>query len=171
MRTRTVGENRRRVGKDLLNLVTTLPTKARLAMRDAQDARASEVARKSGPSVEERRVNLTRFYDRYETLVETVCDAAQYGPDSKLEKSYADARRAYEADYETVAPFVVAYLRPEPEDAALASGDPFASFAACETLADFVASDDGTVISRITRTREALTLYGEHLRQLQAKHG
>lgn len=171
MRTRTVGENRRRVGANLLNLVTTLPTKARLAVRDAQEARVYELARKAGPTVEERRDDLTRFYDRYETLVETVCDAAQYGPDTKLEKRYTDARRAYEADYEPVAPFVLAFLRPEPEDAQLALSDPFRAFSMWETLADFVASDDGSVISRITRTREALTLYGEHLRQLQAKHG
>ncbi|RYG47845.1 hypothetical protein EON79_06210 [bacterium] len=148
--------------------MTTLPTKARLALRDAQEAREAGIARKAGPTVQERREDLTRFYERYETLVETVCDAAQYGPDTKLERRYTEEKRAYQADYDSVAPYVAAFLRPAPEDA---DQHPFESFSAHETLADFVASDDGTVISRITRTREALTLYGEHLRQLQAKHG
>jgi hypothetical protein len=33
----------------------------------------------------------------------------------------------------------------------------------------FLLADDGLMISRIMRTREALNLYGEHLRQLIAK--
>jgi hypothetical protein len=36
-------------------------------------------------------------------------------------------------------------------------------------LEEFLRSDDGEMIARIERTREALSRYGEHLRQLIAQ--
>jgi hypothetical protein len=69
----------------------------------------------------------------------------------------------------------VAYLRFTPEDAQqglLTEGkasDAFEALFSAPNLEEFLKIDDGNMISRITRTREALNLYGEHLRQLLAR--
>jgi len=114
--------------------------------------------------VQERQVELIRFYERYEELVETLCDAAQYGPTPKLERSYEAHRDWMREEYANMRPFVVGYLHPEE-----GGRDAFESLVAADDLGQFLNSDDGNMISRITMTREALTLYGEHLRQLAAR--
>lgn len=132
--------------------------KARLAVRKMEDGRTSTVA-----TTAERQADLARFYDRYENLVETLCDAAQYGPTSNLEARYAEHRGWMERAYPSVSPFVTSYVRD------IEAEDPFQELVSADSLADFLRTDDGQMIHRITTTREALTLYGEHLRQLSAK--
>jgi len=114
--------------------------------------------------VQERQLELIRFYERYEELVETLCDAAQYGPTPKLERSYESNRDWMRSEYVGIRPYVVGYLQAEEE-----AGDAFEALVASDNLGQFLNSDDGNMISRITATREALTLYGEHLRQLAAR--
>jgi hypothetical protein len=120
------------------------------------------MASKAKPSVESRRDELGSFYEEYENLVETVCDAAQYGPNPKLERAYENVRRRYQAALEPLRPFLVSYL---------AQNDPqaFDRLAASDSLAAFLACDDGSVIGQITATREALSRYAEHLRQLAVR--
>ncbi len=47
--------------------------------------------------------------------------------------------------------------------------DAFEALVAAFDLQEFLKMDDGNMISRINRTREALNLYGEHLKQLAAR--
>jgi hypothetical protein len=117
---------------------------------------------KAKPSVESRRDDLGTFYEEYENLVETVCDAAQYGPNPKLERAYESVRRRYQEALEPLRPFLVSYL---------AQNDPkaFDRLAASDSLAAFLANDDGSVIGQITATRDALSRYAEHLRQLAVR--
>lgn len=128
----------------------------------------------SMPSVQERQHELVVFYGNYEQLVETLCDAAQYGPSPGLESEYKRLRTWIKDNYPPVRKYVVAFLRYSAEDAeqglALCgrSADAFEALVAAEDLADFLKADDGSMISRIQRSREALILYGEHLRQLAA---
>jgi hypothetical protein len=117
-----------------------------------------------GPTVKDRQQALIHFYQEYETLVETVCDSAQYGPREHLEKRYQIQREWMIQNYGSVRRYVLAYLRLEVED----EGDAFESLFSAPDLATFLQSDDGNMISRIMRTREALNLYGDHLRQLAA---
>ncbi len=70
-------------------------------------------------------------------------------------------------NYPSIRKFVVAYLKFEVEDAIL-GGDAFEALFTAEDLSTFLQADDGNMISRILRTREALNLYGDHLRQLAA---
>jgi hypothetical protein len=65
-------------------------------------------------------------------------------------------------NYSSVGSYIVAYLRYEIEDEI----DPFRALFAAENLESFLQMDDGNMISRIMRTREALNCYGDHLRQL-----
>jgi len=69
-----------------------------------------------------------------------------------------------QAEYANMRPYVVGYLHADEGDE-----DAFESLVAAEDLGQFLKTDDGNMIARITMTREALTLYGEHLRQLAAR--
>ncbi|MGV3618930.1 MAG: hypothetical protein ACO1SV_26690 [Fimbriimonas sp.] len=168
MRTDTAGQ---RIARNAAGLVSSVTNRVKIARKD----RAEAAARAAGPTVQERQDDLVRFYERYEELVETLCDSAQYGPTPKLERSYAGHREWMLGVYPGVRPFVIAFLRREPEDEAFgveAAGQPTDAFEAlvvAEDLGRFLQIDDGGMISRITRTREALNLYGEHLRQLAAR--
>lgn len=122
----------------------------------------ADVARSLGPTVEDRQRDLIHFYQEYEILVETLCDSSQYGPQPGLEKRYQAQRAWMEEHYPRIGRYVVAYIRFELEDEI----DPFRSLFAAEDLVKFQQMDDGNMISRIMRTREALNLYGDHLRQL-----
>ena len=127
-----------------------------------------------GPTASERREDLVKFYGKYEELVEVLIEANSYGPTPKLSNSYDALRRWMQSNYQTVHKYAIAYLALEPEDARQSLGnyglacDAFESLFTAPTLDEFLRNDDGRIISRIMRTRRALTLYGEHLRQLAA---
>jgi len=155
--------------------MTSLVNRVRIASKDRAARREQAMVAKMGPTIEERQGHLLAFYEQYEMLVETLCDAAQYGPTPKLQRSYAQYREWMLQHYPEVRPFVVSYLRFSPEDAELGlmmegrNFDAFEALTAAQDLNHFLQTDDGGMISRITRTREALNLYGEHLRQLAAR--
>ncbi len=175
MRTQTLGQ---RVSQGVVSLRTwmrSLSNRSKSAALDRAEALEREMAAKIAPTVQERHEELIRFYRRYEDLVETLCDAAQYGPVPHLEGKYAELRRWMSSNYAPVRRYVVAYLRFTQEDAQIGlvndgkPGDAFEALFASPNLEEFLRIDDGNMISRITRTREALNLYGEHLRQLLAR--
>lgn len=162
---RAAGSKRRSrsIGDHLGSIVNRVKS-ARLDRFEAVERVRSENA---GPTVKERQHELIRFYQEYETLVETVCDAAQYGPTPKLENLYQTERKWMLENYSSLRKYVVAYLRYDVDDVEQ-GGDAFEALFMAANLDAFLNSDDGNMISRITRTREALSLYGDHLRQLAA---
>lgn len=175
MRTQTLGQ---RVTQGITSLRTwlrSMSNRSKSAVKDRAEAREREMAAKIAPTVQERHEELIRFYRRYEDLVETLCDAAQFGSVPHLEAKYGELRRWMSSNYAPVRRYVVAYLRFTPEDAQVGiategkSADAFEALFAAPNLEEFLRLDDGNMISRITRTREALNLYGEHLRQLLAR--
>jgi hypothetical protein len=110
----------------------------------------------------ERRTDLLKFNASYENLVETLCDGAQYGPTPKLEQAYAEARGRYLATLPSVRSYVISFL-PEYD---LGSFDHLVQ---SETLTGFLGSDDGSIITEITTTRDALSRYDAHLRLLAGR--
>jgi hypothetical protein len=140
----------------------SVANRARIVAKDLADAR--ERRRAAVPTVAERQAELLAFYERFERYVEILCDAAQYGPNSRLEKAYVTDREWIVARFDALRPFVGAFLPSDEPDA-------FERLFAAEDLSRFLAEDDGEVIFRITGTREALSLYAEHLRQLAARKG
>jgi hypothetical protein len=154
--------------------IRSLVNRVRIAAKDREDLRSRTLARDAAPTVQERQQELVRFYRHYEDLVETLCDAAQYGPTPKLENQYASLRLWMHENYPPVRRYVVAYLQFSVEDAQQSlemqgrTADAFEALCAAPDLDTFLRVDDGAMISRINRTREALNLYGEHLRQLAA---
>lgn len=175
MRTQTLGQRVSQGYVSLRTLLRSFSNRSKSAAKDRADARDREMAAKITPTVQERHEELVRFYRRYEDLVETLCDAAQYGPVPHLEGKYGEHRRWMSSNYAPVRRYVVAYLRFTPEDAQVGlqgegkASDAFEALFSAPNLEEFLRIDDGNMISRITRTREALNLYGEHLRQLLAR--
>lgn len=143
----------------------------RIVALDRREARERSRQAALGLSVQERQAQLIEFYRQYEELVEVLCDAAQYGPTPALDKNYARLRAWMQEHYAPIRRYVIAYLQFTAEDAATSlkfgeAGDAFEALVAAPDLEAFLTHDDGMMISRLTRTREALNLYGEHLRQL-----
>lgn len=165
MRTETAGQRIARGAMSAGSLATSLLNRARIALKEREEAKERIQARQAGPTIAERQDDLSTFYTQYEDLVEVLCDAAQYGPTPKLVRQYEAHRVWMHANYPRLRPFLGAFLRMDTEEL----GDGFEALVAAEDLATFLATDDGHMIARITRTREALNLYGEHLRQLAAR--
>lgn len=123
----------------------------------------------------QRRHELLDFYAHYEELIELLADAAQYGPTPKLESDYQRLRGTLQRGYQRIRCFVVAFLKYSPEDAQIGVGlwgrsaDAFEALTAAATLRSFLRSDDGCLLSRISRTRDALNRYGDHLHRLSAQ--
>lgn len=154
--------------------IRRVPVQLRIAHLDLQDARERGANRRAFPSAATRLEQLRTFYDQYNDLVETLCDSAQYGPTAKLEARYSEMRRWMLAHYAPLRKFVVAYLRFDAADARQGldlhgqSADAFEALFCAASLGEFLRADDGLMISRMERTREALHLYGDHLRQMVA---
>jgi len=152
------------VGRSVLNRI-------RIAIKDLRDREEEDFSL----SPQARQAHLLEFYEKYEEAVEILVDGAQFGPTSELEKKYADMKAYMAESYPTIRPYVLAYVRLSLEDeefgikAAGKGCDPFEALTAAADLATFLQYDDGHMIARIMRTREALTLYGDHLRYLLAR--
>jgi len=139
----------------------SVANRARIAAKNLGDARLRR-RQAAGPSVAERQADLVAFYDRFERYVEILCDAAQYGPTARLNAAFEADRGTVVASYAELRPYVGAFLNPEEPDA-------FDRLFGAESLARFLEEDDGGMIFRITNTRDALSHYAEHLRQLVAR--
>jgi hypothetical protein len=151
---------RSRLGLATRSLVNQLKIK----LKDLSEAREHRAAVLAGPTVAERRAELIDFYDHFENFVETLCDAAQYGNAPRLAEAYGRERAWLVARYQGLRPLLLGYLRHVEAE----GPDAVTGLLAQETLGAFLQADDGLMISRITLGREALSLYGEHLRQLAA---
>ena len=125
--------------------------------------------------LEQRRIDLIEFYRHYEELIDLLSDAAQYGPSPKLEADYHRLRGTLQRGYSRIRRFVVAFLKYSAEDAQVGVGlwgrsaDAFEAMIAAATLQSYLRADDGHFVSRISRTREALNRYADHLHRLSAQ--
>lgn len=175
MKTHTTAGGIARGAGSLRDFARSIVNRARIKRRDRADSLDRLMATQLVPSVQERHENLVRFYSHYEDLVDALCSAAQIGPTDRLEASYAVHKKWMEANYPSVRRYLTAYLCYLPDDdpemmpQTAQPCDAFESLTAAPTLKECLAEDDGHMIDRITRTREALNLYGEHLRQLLAR--
>lgn len=149
-----------------------IPTRLRVASLDLRDSAERARAASASPTPAERFDQLRSFYDRYNLLVETLCDSAQYGPTAKLESDYSAHRKWMLSTYPAIRKYVVAYLRFDAADTRQGldlhgqSADAFEALFCAPNLDEFLRADDGQMIERIQRTRESLVHYGDHLRTL-----
>jgi hypothetical protein len=159
---------------DALRWIQSVPTRVQnrslILAKDLEDVKATTLV--STPRL--RQQELAQFYDKYEQLVELLCDSAQYGPDFRMEQRYAELRGTLHRQYPDIRRFVSAFLEIDLEDSRTPNNlyekgmDAFEALWSSPTLQELLRSDDGNMISRITRTREALNRYAEQLRQIAA---
>jgi hypothetical protein len=146
--------------------------KLSISAKDRRFAREVDRMRSEQPTIRERQQELIRFYLNYENLVEVICDLGTCGPTTSLEASYQSSREWMIKNYPGVRRYVIAYLKYSADDAQQSidingsSADAFEALFTAPTLHEFLEHDDGEMINRINRTREALTMYGHHLRLL-----
>jgi hypothetical protein len=121
--------------------------------------------------LEEQRALLAEFYERYEQLVELICDAAFSGTAEPFEAKYAELRPWLQRAYPHLRPYLIAHLNCDPSDESVgmqAMGKPADAFEALlcfDTLDALIRADQGDLIGRIERTRSALYRYGDYLRE------
>ncbi|HWA84328.1 MAG TPA: hypothetical protein VG820_12870, partial [Fimbriimonadaceae bacterium] len=133
----------------------------RIRSTDRRFAREMERMRLAQPTIRERQQELVRFYMNYENLVEVLCDLSTCGPTPNLETAYRAIREWMLKNYPDVRRYVIAYLKYSAEDAQQSldingkSADAFEALFTAPTLKEFMEHDDGKMISRINRTREA----------------
>ncbi|RYG31158.1 hypothetical protein EON81_23510 [bacterium] len=131
-----------------------------------------ETARTARVGTAERLERVRAFYSLYEDAVEVLLTATTVGASALLQERYDGLRRVVLAEYGPIKPYLLAYLRMTVADAEYGlshfgrPSDAFEILFGQPELATLLATDDGDMILRITRTREALTLYAEHLRFL-----
>jgi hypothetical protein len=147
---------------------------SRLVFANRSRAKSRDLIRQRStvPNIEERQQQLAMFLESYEDLVETLCAAAQFGIEPKYEARYLVQRVETERLYSAVRPFLTPFLDfcPEDADAGLKlCGRPLDAFEALTVsgdLQELLSMDDGNMISRLTRTQNAIARYDQHLRLL-----
>ena len=167
MRSHSRGWSRTRAISSLGSLLRRIDNSVKILKKDLSDTAHKTRERHAGPSVKERQEQLVAFYEGYEDFVEMLCDAAQYGPTPRLETGYQTRRAALAERYAEMKPLLSAFIRPD----AGQTEDVFEALLSASTVSDFLQSDDGETIARITRARQALNFYAEHLRHLAERTG
>jgi len=114
---------------------------------------------------------LLQFHEQYEDLIEVLCSAANYGPEPGLEQRYVLIRTWMHDHYPVLQPEMSQFLvLDEDSDRTTIEqhdGSPDAFFALFGPgdLREFLRADDGHMISRIMRTRDAIDQYASYLRK------
>jgi len=122
------------------------------------------------PTIREKQAELADFYLNYEELVELICDAANYGPNEKMDLRFDELRDYMQKNYHPMRNSVAAYLELDPQDNVNGldlygkPSDAFEALFSAPTLREQIRTDDGHLISRIMRTRKALNRYADYLR-------
>ncbi|GBC93411.1 hypothetical protein HRbin15_01902 [bacterium HR15] len=165
----------------LMHWISSLPVRARWHIREALSTLRTlpttireQVRQWRGQTValpiEEQRALLAEFYERYEQLVEIICDAAFCENAAPFEAQYAALRPWLQRAYPHLRPYLIAHLNCDPSDEAVGvqtQGKPTDAFEALfcfETLEALIRADQGDLIGRIERTRSALYRYADYLR-------
>lgn len=156
----------------VLSLVRRLPYHVRALLRPQLAENVAQPILQV--TVRERQADLATFYTRYEDLVELICDASQYGPNPALEEKYDELRSWMLRTYPLLRPYILGFIDHQVVDTEQnlelygQATDAFQALFSPPTLRTLIQSDDGHMIGRIVRTRDALNRYGEHLRTLAA---
>lgn len=112
---------------------------------------------------------LLRFFTRFEELADVLRDSCQYGPSGPNERAYSELREWMIHHYASVRAQIAPYL--EARRGAMAAlsggcGDEVEALFSPPTLRELLRSDDGSLLGRLMRSREAVGLVFSHLRAL-----
>ncbi|MCX7925347.1 MAG: hypothetical protein N2554_05995 [Fimbriimonadales bacterium] len=122
--------------------------------------------------IEEQRVLLAEYYDRFEQLAELICDAAFAGAGEPFQEQYATLRRWLQRAYPQLKPYMTGHMNCDPSDAEFGMQvlgkptDAMEALFAAETVEDILRHDQGDLIGRLERARSALYRYADYLREV-----
>ncbi|GMV38272.1 MAG: hypothetical protein AMXMBFR61_27800 [Fimbriimonadales bacterium] len=118
------------------------------------------------------RAQLRRFYDDFESLVDLICASARFGVVGGMATEYRQLTDAMKRNYPGIRPYVLAFLNVDVADAEYGlslCGLPLDALQCLFYPPDLDAvhrADDGKLIDRIERSRDALYRLGDYLREL-----
>ncbi|MFN7016114.1 MAG: hypothetical protein ACK4P5_02960 [Fimbriimonadales bacterium] len=122
--------------------------------------------------IEEQRVLLAEYYERFEQLAELICDAAFAGEGAPFQARYTTLRRWLQRAYPPLKPYLTGHLNCDPSDAEFGlrtvgkPTDAMEALFAAETVEDILRYDQGDLIGRLERARSALYRYADYLREV-----
>lgn len=125
------------------------------------------------PRTHQRRRELMEFRVEFESFASTVLEGVRFGSDRSLTESHGLHRAALISRYSSLRPFLLSYMEADHIRCDFTesgySTDALEALVAAPDLDRLLIEDDQLLISRISRAREALCLYGEHLKWLAAR--
>ncbi len=122
--------------------------------------------------VDEQRRLLAEFYDKFEQLSDTICDAGYAGEGAPFQERYSELRKWLMRAYPLLKPYLTAHLNHDPSDAEFGLrtvGRPTDALEAlffAESLDTVLELDGGHLIGRLERARSALYRYADYLRDI-----
>ncbi|GIV05477.1 MAG: hypothetical protein KatS3mg016_1052 [Fimbriimonadales bacterium] len=122
--------------------------------------------------VEEQRVLLAEYYDRFEQLAELICDAAFAGEGAPFQERYTALRRWLLRAYPQIKPYLTGHMNCDPSDSEFGMRvagrptDAMEALFAAETIEEILRYDQGNLIGRLERARSALYRYADYLREI-----
>ncbi|MCX7992303.1 MAG: hypothetical protein N2651_01410 [Fimbriimonadales bacterium] len=122
--------------------------------------------------IEEQRILLAEYYERFEQLAELICDAAFAGEGAPFQEEYARLRGWLQRAYPQLKPYITAHMNLDASDAEFGARivgkpiDAMEALFAAETVEDILRHDQGDLIGRLERARSALYRYADYLREV-----
>lgn len=122
--------------------------------------------------VAEQRQLLAEFYEKFEALVELICDAGFANDATPFQARYAEVRAWFLRAYPLIKPYLTAHLVHDPSDAEFGlrtvghATDAMEALFCAEQLHTVLELDGGYLIARIERARSGLYRYADYLRSI-----
>lgn|GEM_PF-3037774 len=109
--------------------------------------------------VKQRTDELANFRRAYEAYRQAIEDILRYGPVGVIEAEFRAVRSKYRGEYEPVAEYLRSYT-------AVTGIEDFEALGNFGALRDTRLRDTAELMNVLYRTEQAITLYGQHLREL-----
>ncbi len=120
--------------------------------------------------IDEQRQLLAEFYQKFEDLVELICDAGFDADATPYQVRYQEVRAWLMRAYPLLKPYMSAHLSYDPSDAEFGlsvagyATDAMEALFCAEQLHTLLEKDEGHLIGRIERARSGLYRYADYLR-------
>lgn len=120
--------------------------------------------------IAEQRQLLAEFYEKFEDLVEMICDAGYAGDAEPYQARYEAVRTWLLRAYPQIKPYITAHLTHDPSDAEFGlntvgyATDAIEALFCAERLSTVLEKDGGYLISRLERAQSGVFRYSDYLR-------
>lgn len=125
--------------------------------------------------IAEQRQLLAEFYEKFEDLVELICDAGYAGDATDFQSRYESIRAWMLRAYPLLKPYISAHLVHDPSDAEFGletigrPTDACEALFCAERLSTVLEKDGGHLISRLERAQSGVFRYSDYLRGMMGE--